>query len=873
MHARRTGRYVQGHAALYRLFAAIADTAGNDLQGCVVDDLLTDFLTETNENIAELDLALVKLERNPNDGETLSSIFRAVHTIKGTCGFPGLPRLERVAHAAENVLGRVRDGTMSVTPDVVSLVLAALDRIKLIVAGLAANQLEPDGDDTALIGQLDNLAEGRLATALPAATPTPVVAEAPSAEPVQTGAQSIRVTVDVLEDLMTLVSELVLTRNQLLQLARSHQDGAFVVPLQRLSHITSDLQEGVMKTRMQPIGHAWNKLPRLVRDLARELDKKIELVMLGAETELDRQVLELIKDPLTHMVRNSGDHGLETPGERRAAGKSESGRITLNAFHEGGHIIIEIADDGRGLSADRIRAKALAQGLASESELAVMSDSQIQRFIFRAGFSTASAVTAVSGRGVGMDVVKTNIDRIGGTVDLRSTAGVGTTFTIKIPLTLAIVSALIVEAAGERFAIPQISVVELVRAGRNDDAANGLPHIEQINGTPVLRLRDRLLPLVKLTELLRLEARTRDAEAGSFVVVTQVGSSTLGIVVDRVFDTEEIVVKPVAPILRHITIFSGNTILGDGSVIMILDPNGIARAVGVGAVGEARVRADAAETARRDDRTAMLLFKAGGDQMMAVPLGLVARLEEIPRAKIEMSCGNPVTQYRGRLMPLISIFQGVGQDGAAEGRAEQPVLVFTDRGHSMGLMVDEIVDVVQDRLKVELGGDRPGLLGTAIIAGRATDILDTGYWLTQASRDWFSGVDQRDGGGSRPRVLVVEDSDFFRQLLMPTLLAAGYEPAGVSSAAEALRLRDAGETFAAIVSDIVMPDMDGLAFARAVRDGGAWSELPMIALSGRTEPRDIGLGREAGFSDYVAKFSRDALLASLEQCLAQPTPA
>jgi two-component system chemotaxis sensor kinase CheA len=472
-----------------------------------------------------------------------------------------------------------------------------------------------------------------------------------------------------------------------------------------------------------------------------------------------------------------------------------------------------------------------------------------------------------------MDVVKTNIDRIGGTIDLRSTTGVGTTFTIKIPLTLAIVSALIVEAAGERFAIPQISVVELVRARRGGDADNGLPQIEQINGTPVLRLRERLLPLVKLTELLRLEPRDSGADAGSFVVVTQVGSSTLGIVVDRVFDTEEIVVKPVAPILRHITIFSGNTILGDGSVIMILDPNGIARPVGVGAVGEARVRADVTETLPADDGTAMLLFKAGGDQMMAVPLGLVARLEEIPREKIEMSCGNPVTQYRGRLMPLIAISQDLGHGDAASTRAEQPVLVFTDRGHSMGLMVDEIVDVVQDRLKVELGGDRPGLLGTAVIAGRATDILDTGYWLTQASHDWFNGVDQRDGPRPRPRVLIVEDSDFFRQLLVPALLAAGYDPVGVGSAAEALRLRDAGEGFVAIVSDIVMPDMDGLAFARAVRSGGEWADLPMIALSGRTEPRDIALGRDAGFSDYVAKFNRNALLASLEQCLTVPTAA
>ena len=404
---------------------------------------------------------------------------------------------------------------------------------------------------------------------------------------------------------MTLVSELVLTRNQLLQLARTQENNSFAVPLQRLSHITSDLQEGVMKTRMQPIGNAWNKLPRLVRDLSREMDKKIELIMLGADTELDRQVLELIKDPLTHMVRNSGDHGLESPAERRAAGKPETGHITLNAYHEGGHIIIEIADDGRGLPLDRIRAKVLKNGLATEAELAGMSETQLQRFIFRAGFSTAAVVTAVSGRGVGMDVVKTNIEKIGGTIDLKSVPGAGTTFTIKIPLTLAIVSALIVEAGGERFAIPQISVVELVRAqkeaGRGHNEAGSEIVIERINDTPVLRLRDRLLPLVNLNDLLAL-GESKNDDTGAYIVVAQVGASSLGIIVDRVFDTEEIVVKPVAPILRHVTMFSGNTILGDGSVIMILDPNGIARGTGIGASGDSKAMSSSATDAPALDR-------------------------------------------------------------------------------------------------------------------------------------------------------------------------------------------------------------------------------------------------------------------------------
>jgi len=682
-----------------------------------MDDLLTDFLAETAESLAELDVALLRLERTPDDAETLSLIFRLVHTVKGTCGFLGLPRLERLTHAGENVLGRLRDGTLAASAEIVTLVLAVVDGVRLILAGLSATGAEPEGGDAALIAALDRVMAKPAAIAAAAAPPSRPAGTGPA------GTQTIRVTVDVLDHLMTLVSELVLTRNQLLQLARTPQDSGFAVPLQRLSHITSDLQEGVMKTRMQPIGNAWSKLPRLVRDLARDLGKSIDLVMAGADTELDRQVLELIKDPLTHMVRNCADHGLEPPEERRAAGKPETGRITLHAFHEGGHILIEIADDGRGLDTERIRAKVLAQGLATEAELAAMTEARIQRYVLSAGFSTAAEVTSVSGRGVGMDVVKTNVERIGGTIDLTSTPGLGSRFTIKIPLTLAIVSALVVQAGTERFAIPQLSVVELVRARRPGESGTGSV-IERIDDTPVLRLREHLLPLVNLADLLELDG----AAAASIIVVAQVGASMVGIVVDRVFDTEEIVVKPVTPILRDITVFSGNTILGDGSVIMILDPNGIARATGIAAGSASRRDTAAVDAPCSAGSTAMLLFRAGGVQPLAVPLGLIARLEEIPRDSIETSAGPPVVQYRGRLMPLVSLSEGVDVSGST-----QAVLVFADGEHRTGLMVDEIVDVVEDRAEIELSAARPGLLGTAVIGGRATDVIDTEFWLAKVS--------------------------------------------------------------------------------------------------------------------------------------------
>jgi two-component system chemotaxis sensor kinase CheA len=842
-----------------------------------MDDLLADFLTETNEGLAALDQALLRLERSPDDRPTLSEVFRLVHTIKGTCGFLGLPRLEKLAHAAENVLGRYRDGLLAVTPGGVTLILTSLDRIKAIVTALETAGAEPVGSDAELIAALDAATAGEAAPA-----PGPVPAEAIEA-PAEGGGsravpQTIRVSVEVLEDLMMLVSELVLTRNQLNQLARARGEGAFSVPLQRLSHITTDLQEGVMKTRMQPIGNAWGKLPRLVRDLALELGKRIELEMRGAETELDRQVLELIRDPLTHMVRNSADHGVEPPEERRRFGKRETGVITLNAHHEGGQIIIEIGDDGRGVNLDRVRAKALSQGLATEAELAGMGERELMRFIFRPGFSTASAVTAVSGRGVGMDVVKTNIERIGGAIDIYSTEGKGTRFVIRIPLTLAIVSALIVEAGGERFAVPQIGVVELVRVGGSG------AKVERIKGTPVLRLRDRLLPLVALAELLQLEsaaagtAMPAGPEEQGFVIVTQVGGMEFGMIVDRVFDIEEIVVKPVAPILRHVTIFSGNTILGDGSVIMILDPNGIARATGVstdGPDGGADAAAHGASTAglgvHSTDRTALLLFRAGDSTPKAVPLGLVSRLDEIPPERIEMSAGRPVVQYRGALMPLVSM---AGDTGGEAGRGgPQMVLIFTETGHSLGLMVDAILDVVEERLEIQETRSRPGFLGAAVLAGRVTEVIDCAWWLRQAGEDWFRPA-RGSGTARRRRLLVVEDSAFFRQLVVPALVAAGFEVTAVEDPLRALRLRDAGERFDAIVSDIEMPGMDGFAFAREVRQGGIWQELPLVALSGRDGPVDVEQGRSAGFTDYVGKYDRDALTASLCECLAVcPTAA
>jgi len=908
-----------------------------------MDDLLSEFLTETSEGLAVLDVELVQLEQNPNDQELLSNIFRYMHTIKGTCGFLGLPRLESVAHAGENILGKFRDGDLDVTPKAVSLILECLDKIRTILEYLEQNESEPEGEDIDLIARLnayaehgesagdeteaqgngaDESPEAEASEAAvseddqsevesetpeePAAEETPEVAAeapapkpepkpAPAAKPGPAGEakapaessvanQSIRVNVELLENLMTMVSEMVLTRNQLLQILRGQKDSEFAAPLQRLNHVVSELQEGVMKTRMQPIGNAWAKLPRIIRDLSIELDKKIELVMKGADTELDRQVLELIKDPLTHMVRNSADHGLETTAGRIEAGKPEIGKVVLKAYHEGGHIVISIADDGRGLPLEIIKNKITANGLATEAELETMTEQQIQRFIFKAGFSTAASVTSVSGRGVGMDVVRTNIEKIGGTVELTSTEGKGTTFIIKIPLTLAIVSALIVECAGDRFAIPQLSVLELVRASVHSENT-----IERINNTPVLRLRNRLLPLVNLRDLMKLNdpidpespVTGSDAEIGSeaepdkdsqsdngegFIVVSQVGSYSFGIIVDRVFDTEEIVVKPVARIMRDNQMFSGNTILGDGSVVMILDPNGIASATGeVELAEESNEIMSERHAAQGEETVAMLVFRVGDANPKAVPLGLVARLEEIELDKVEDSNGQKVVQYRGQLMPLVQM-EGFGEL-KTEGR--QPVLVFTDRDRTMGLVVDEIVDIVEDRLNIELTSKDVGYVGSAVINGHATDVLDVAHYLTLAFHDWFGGeAGDTYGEEDTSRLLLVDDSPFFRNLLQPLLSVAGYDVSCSASASEALERCEAGESFDIIISDIEMPGMSGFEFAEAVKKDTNWSDVPMVALSSFATQKDLDRGRAVGFIDYVAKSDREALLGALHEALA-----
>jgi two-component system chemotaxis sensor kinase CheA len=777
-----------------------------------MDDFVKDFLVETVEMLAVMDNDLVRLETAPEDTTLVAGIFRTMHTIKGTCGFLGLAQLGRVAHAGESVLDQLRDGTAQPTPEVISAILSCVDVIKEIVAAIETTGREGVRDDSSLLEQLDALSRtespaprgadqendlvppgvcaappgpddmasspgqssfaGHPAAPAPAgdppARPEPsaherrggvehradaVTAREPSETPREPSVaqQTIRVGIDLLEGLMTTVSELVLTRNQLLQLLRNEKDSGFAAPLQHLSRLTSELQESVMKTRMQPIGNAWSTLPRIVRDLARELGKQVELVTDGADTELDRQVLELIKDPLTHMVRNASDHGLESTSERLAAGKAACGRIRLNAFQEGGHIIIQISDDGRGLDVARIRQKAVQSGLVSDVDAAGMSDAQVFRFILRPGFSTAAAVTSVSGRGVGMDVVSANVAKIGGTIDVSSVLGRGATFTIKIPLTLAIVSALIVGCAGERFAIPQLAVVELVRA-----ATSGERRIEQINDIAVLRLRDRLLPLIDLRGMLGLtDVPVTDEE--QLVIVTQAGAGCFGIVVDCIYDTEEIVVKPVSPVLKSLGVYSGNTILGDGSVCMIIDPNGLLARIDHLQMSDSKAaeKQVAAETRESGDQVRLLLVRAGSDIRKAIPLDLITRIEDIDVVDIRQSSGRMLVPYRNHLMPLVPAAHGV----VPRTTGKQPILVFSsetvptaDGGHldrrprMIGLVVDEVIDIIESIVNIEISYDRPDITGSAMIGGEPTDVMNISYHLQHI--DSPHGPLPHEAGGS-----------------------------------------------------------------------------------------------------------------------------
>jgi len=685
----------------------------------------------------------------------LSSAFCTVRTIKGTSGLLSFGRLESLTDVGQILLSRLCEGELTMSPTIAGALLDMVDGVRGLLAAIERTGADADPDVDvdveenvdigAMVARIRACVDGDAVLALGPSLGDPAgeveaflvaaLADAPDrragdrrgpcieVEQERRGPDdrrsvadsSVRVDVDLLDVLVRLVGELVLTRNQILQQADVTAHVDLVRASQRLNLVASELQETVMRTRMQPIGQVWAKAPRLVRDLAVQLGRSVRLEMQGQDTELDRSLLEAVRDPLTHLIRNSIDHGIEDPAERVAAGKPAEGTLTLRAYHESGQVVIEITDDGRGLDAERIGQVALQRGVVSPEVLARMSPREVFDLIFRAGFSTASAVSNVSGRGVGMDVVRSNIERIGGTVDLTSQAGQGTTVRVRIPLTLAIIPTLVVGEGGERYAIPQANLVELVRLETADMARD----VEVLAGAAVLRLRGHLLPLVALRGALGLPAQQQCDSLT--VVVLQADEVRFGLAVADVHDTQEIVVKPLGRQMKGIDMYAGATIMGDGRVALILDVAGLARSNGVAATP---ARAAVLTRASDSDVKSLLVLDVGGGRRAALPLGEVSRLEEFQSTLIERTGRIDVVQYRDGILPLVHLAHAIGLPMSDDLPEFLSVIVHGDGPDRVGIVVDRVVDVVQAAIVANRVGNRVGVLGSAVVHDRVTDLVD-----------------------------------------------------------------------------------------------------------------------------------------------------
>ncbi len=836
-------------------------------------DVIREFIVESHENLSRLDQELVELEKHPKDAALLASIFRTIHTIKGSCGFFAFSTLEKITHQAESLLSQLRDGHRDLTPSLVSLILETVDATRKVLASIEAGGQE--GPD-----RFEDLTERLRAAAQATAgiesqpgpsKPGPAV-ESPDnngssehpdgAKPEEDAARSsavadanIRVGVVLLDKLMDLVGELVLTRNQILQFNTEREDVALNATAQRLNLITTELQEGVMKTRMQPIGMVWNKLPRVIRDMAVALGKQIRLEMDGAETELDRTIIEAIKDPLLHLVRNSCDHGIEPPEIRIRAGKPPQGRLTLRAYHEGGQVNIEIGDDGAGVDIVRVKQKAIEKALMRPEQVQKLTDREVLNLIFQPGFSTAQAVTNVSGRGVGMDVVKTHIEKIGGIVDVFSRPGAGTTVKLKIPLTLAIIPGLVVTSGGERFVIPQVSLLELVRL----EGDSSEKHIEQVHGTPVYRRRGSLLPIAYLNRVLGLKSAER-AEAVSMVVL-QAEDRQFGLVVDGINDTQEIVVKPLGKQLKGLTVYAGATIMGDGRVALILDVLGIGQSSRVLAESREQARAATEQKAQSGiEQQRLLLFRAGSFERLAVPLSLVARLEEFPLSSLEHAGGCQVVQYRNRILPLVPL-RAVLECGEPDSEMADPVqaIVFNDGDRSVGVVVDQILDVAEETVTVRQKTGRKGLIGSAVVGKRVADFVDLNHVIRASAEDWFQGTRESSNG---KKVLVAEASAFSRGLIRSGLDMAGYRVIEAANLDEAIRGLE-HQRVDIVMASLDLPLQSSAALLAAMRRRPEWAGIPVLALAESAEQVQARAGQPTDFQDCQVKFDREAVLESL----------
>jgi two-component system, chemotaxis family, sensor kinase CheA len=782
-----------------------------------VDEIVSDFVAESRENLDKVEQELLELEKDPTQAPRIAAIFRAIHTVKGTCGFLDLHRLEAVAHAGENLLSMLRDGIIAFTPTHATAMLDLVDAIRKMI-GLV-EETGKDGEEpylelTARLNALAKktpVAEEKSSVEASAAPPTepvatpgkpakagkmtrvkrnfaknraalpssgePEAAEAPGparpeaeaeraftpripAAPVAPPARisivnaepppapkaeppappkattTIRVDVAVLDSLMNLVGELVLARNQLLELTSHEVRSPLALTCQRINQVTTDLQGGVMKTRMQPIATVWNKFPRVGRELGVQCGKRIRVDLSGSETELDKSVLEAISEPLAHLIRNAVDHGIESPAKRAEVGKPDEGRIGLNAYHQGGHVLIEISDDGGGIDPERVKRKAIEKGILSDADAQRLSPQEAINLIFAPGFSTAEKVTNISGRGVGMDVVRTNIERIGGSVHVLSTIGAGTTCRVRLPLTLAIVPALIVSSEGQRFAIPQLGLQELVRV-----RADG-PAVEHVHGAPVFRLRGHLLPLIWLGEALELREVPLSQKLSGLghILVLQIEGGSFGLVVDEVLNSEEIVVKPLSDLLSDLSVYAGSTILGDGQVALILDANNLMARTRAASVKTRRTAAQE-ETAApiAIDTTSYVLCAMSGDCRTAVPLAQVERLEKFKVAAIESRGGQAALQYRGQVVPLFRMEDGMSSPSDildfADDNGLVHALIYREGSQRCAVTVRRILDIV------DLADDQAAQRDVLVIDGRITTLTDLGDTVARLAPQWTPALE------------------------------------------------------------------------------------------------------------------------------------
>lgn len=868
-----------------------------------LDEALGEFLLECNEIVDRISTSLDKLERKGYEKDLVDGIYRDIHSLKGAAFLFDFKKIGDLAHAIETFMEPLRDQSLEIPRATFDSFYKALEIIEEQADLIRRKKNNPDADKRAeemcskflnLDGVSLNDSEELVSESndeKPISVPDQtakntesVTAEVltPTVQEKDVAASSVRVSVQLLDKLMALMGEMVLVRNQVLQYSNDSDDLDFHNLSKRLNVVTSEIQEEMMKTRMQPIGNVVNKFNRVVRDLSRSLGKDIQLHISGAETELDKSLLEAIKDPLTHIVRNACDHGIENPSDRASLGKNKQGSISLRAFHEGGQVVVEVKDDGRGLNRERIIHKAIEKNLLSQQNAERLSDSEIYNLILNPGFSTAEKVTSVSGRGVGMDVVATNIESIGGTIDIDSHEGQGSVFTIKVPLTLAIVPALIVNCAKSKFAIPQVKLLELVRVEQNTENK-----IEILQGTPVYRLRGEILPLIDLNNVLG----SQDSEAVDFdkneivnIAVVQADNQCFGLIVDSVRDTADIVVKPLNRLLKSLQVYSGATVLGDGSVALILDVQGIAKVMDIRAATDAQADYNEDSLDKRilnADMQDYLLVSLNSPTKHAIVLNYVHRLEEFSKKDIEISGNQRVVRYRGNILPLVDCNEilSLGEKSSDESDTFS-VIVVERAGKLFGVEVNSILDTLVTPLETQSPVEKQdGIVGHLNLEEELVVVLDPFELISLAFpkfenseslsvplnsllevREKEMQIEKINELVKNAKILVVEDTAFFRKIIKSTLEKTGHQVVVANDGLEAESLlKDLDQPFDLIVSDIEMPRMNGFDLAQSVRENPIHQKTPLLALSSKCDRQHKERGREAGFNHYMEKFKPDDL--------------